>query len=210
MYQARRTLLTVRGMSPAELVSHSLWWRGPPWLYEDESTWSTLKPEPVADEDLLEDRGKEIVALPSSVESSGTTFEIEAAILQRSSKLKLALRVLAQVKRAVKQRHSRPKGFLTVEELHSADLALIRLAQRDEFNTEIQWLKQGMEVSRKSRLRQLFPFVDGDGILRVGGRLQNSSILYEMKHPIILPKFHRYTRLRNRFTRRICTVVRHL
>lgn len=76
-----------------------------------------------------------MVALPSSVESSGTTFEIEAAILQRSSKLKLALRVLAQVKRAVKQRHSRPKGFLTVEELHSADLALIRLAQRDEFNT---------------------------------------------------------------------------
>lgn len=184
-----------RGMSPTELVNYSLWWRGPAWLCEDESAWSSSNPGLVADEDLLEERTKGFSAFLTSAERPGTTFEIESAILQRSSKLSSAVRVLAQVKRAVKPRRSRPNGFLTVDELRSADSAMIRLAQRDEFGNEIQRLNQGKEVSRKSRLRQLFPFVDGDGILRVGGRLQNSPISYDRKHPIILPKTHRYTRL---------------
>ncbi|XP_071153097.1 uncharacterized protein [Mytilus edulis] len=39
-----------------------------------------------------------------------------------------------------------------------------------------------------SKLSKLDPFVDKDGLLRVGGRLERSDISYEIKHPIILPK----------------------
>ncbi|KAL6418585.1 hypothetical protein ACFW04_011987 [Cataglyphis niger] len=28
-----------RGISPSELVDHLLWWRGPPWLSEDRTSW---------------------------------------------------------------------------------------------------------------------------------------------------------------------------
>jgi len=37
--------------------------------------------------------------------------------------------------------------------------------------------------------------MDSDGILRVGGRLQLSSLPYDAKHPVILPKKHHISKL---------------
>lgn len=45
-------------------------------------------------------------------------------------------------------------------------------------------------MNLRSQIRNLDPFLD-DGILRVGGRLHQSSIPAEMKHTVILPKDHR-------------------
>ena len=42
----------------------------------------------------------------------------------------------------------------------------------------------------KSKLLQLDPFLDEEGILRVGGRLGFSNLTFGQKHPIILPKSH--------------------
>ena len=42
---------------------------------------------------------------------------------------------------------------------------------------------------------KLRPFLDGTGILRVGGRLQNSSPDYQSKHPLLLPSEHHVTKL---------------
>jgi hypothetical protein len=38
------------------------------------------------------------------------------------------------------------------------------------------------------KLQQLNPFLDKEGILRVGGRLNNSPMPFNQKHSIILPK----------------------
>ena len=38
-------------------------------------------------------------------------------------------------------------------------------------------------------------FLDGAGILRVGGRLQNSSSDYQSKHQLLLPSNHHVTKL---------------
>lgn len=38
------------------------------------------------------------------------------------------------------------------------------------------------------KLQSLDPFIDKEGILRVGGRLSNSPIPLQQKYPIILPK----------------------
>ena len=40
----------------------------------------------------------------------------------------------------------------------------------------------------KHDLSSLDPFVDKEGILRVGGRLKHSSLPFEIKHALILPK----------------------
>ncbi|KAL6417650.1 hypothetical protein ACFW04_014406 [Cataglyphis niger] len=32
-----------RGISPSELVDHLLWWRGPPWLSEDRTSWPSSR-----------------------------------------------------------------------------------------------------------------------------------------------------------------------
>ena len=41
---------------------------------------------------------------------------------------------------------------------------------------------------KSKTLQELKPFINGDGLVCVGGRLQKSSLDLEYKHPIILPK----------------------
>ncbi|CAC5406219.1 unnamed protein product [Mytilus coruscus] len=43
-------------------------------------------------------------------------------------------------------------------------------------------------LKSSSKLRKLGPFLDDEGLLRVGGRLERSDIQYDAMHPIILPK----------------------
>ena len=44
-------------------------------------------------------------------------------------------------------------------------------------------------------LSKLNPVLDSEGILRVGGRLENAAISYDNKHQIILPYRHHVTNL---------------
>ncbi|GFV63069.1 uncharacterized protein TNCV_2461421 [Trichonephila clavipes] len=55
---------------------------------------------------------------------------------------------------------------------------------------EIQSIKKQISPTPKSPLRSFHPFIDEHGILRVGGRLQNSQFRFNSKHPIILPSQH--------------------
>lgn len=52
-----------------------------------------------------------------------------------------------------------------------------------------------MILKKSSSLHQLSPFLDGHGVLRAGGRLENAHISYDAKHQIILPSHHRVTTL---------------
>ena len=61
-----------------------------------------------------------------------------------------------------------------------------------------------LEKSEKRKLKiigsfglvcKLRPFLEGAGILRVGGRPQNSSSDYQSKHPLLLPSEHHVTKL---------------
>ena len=71
-------------------------------------------------------------------------------------------------------------------ELIYARYALIRVAQRAAFFDEFNQIAKGRQVRRESRLLTLAPYVGGDGLLRVGGRLQNSPVTEGTRHPIIL------------------------
>lgn len=42
-------------------------------------------------------------------------------------------------------------------------------------------------AKKNNKLRSLCPFIDATGIMRVGGRLENSEFSYDKKHPIIVP-----------------------
>ena len=48
--------------------------------------------------------------------------------------------------------------------------------------------KNVTKVEQNSKLYSLDPFVDEDQVLRVGGRLKNSSLNNSCTHPILLPK----------------------
>ena len=78
---------------------------------------------------------------------------------------------------------------LTGVEMDSARNTLFRLVQAESFPAEVTALKRGNEISVRSPLTRLSPFLSS-GLLRVRGRLQFSDLSYEEKHPIILPRGH--------------------
>ncbi|XP_072392248.1 uncharacterized protein [Diabrotica undecimpunctata] len=67
------------------------------------------------------------------------------------------------------------------------------LVQAEGFPSEIQCLRRGNAVSSKSRILSLNPFLDPEGLLRVGGRLSNSNFSYQKKHPILIQSNHKFT-----------------
>ncbi|KAJ8971173.1 hypothetical protein NQ317_013368, partial [Molorchus minor] len=83
---------------------------------------------------------------------------------------------------------------LSVKEIDIACTKLLRLAQDESFHSEILQIKIG-KLSSKSKLVSLNPYVDHDGMLRVGGRLCNAKFEFEKKHPLILCKSHSLTKL---------------
>ena len=94
------------------------------------------------------------------------------------------------------KRNKNKQAFLPFDETLNNNYSLFRQkarnfwyrhAQQQYYSVEIQCLENNRPIPAKSPLRQLNPFLE-DGILRVGGRLQESDLTYERKHPIILPK----------------------
>ena len=65
---------------------------------------------------------------------------------------------------------------------------MIKIIQSGHFATEIRTLQKDRSKDVGGKLQPLNPFLDEDGILRVGGRLTNSSIPFNQKYSIILPK----------------------
>uniref|UniRef100_A0A1B0GPH1 Uncharacterized protein n=1 Tax=Phlebotomus papatasi TaxID=29031 RepID=A0A1B0GPH1_PHLPP len=45
------------------------------------------------------------------------------------------------------------------------------------------------------KIRNLHPFLDDRGLLRVGGRIERASTTYDHKHPLLLPSTHHFTDL---------------
>lgn len=67
---------------------------------------------------------------------------------------------------------------------------MVKIQQQLDFGHEVRLLKNKRPLDPKSKLQALNPFLDSDGVLRVGGRLQNAMIPYNVKHPNILDKSH--------------------
>jgi len=85
--------------------------------------------------------------------------------------------------------------YLSVSFLKRAEAALIRQAQLHEFQEEYMSLSNGKEVSGRSKLKGLYPLLQSENLILVGGRLDNAQIAENQKHPIVLPTTHKITRL---------------
>ncbi|GFT72147.1 integrase catalytic domain-containing protein [Trichonephila clavipes] len=79
------------------------------------------------------------------------------------------------------------------KDIDQAETKLIRMVQENVFLAEIKSFQSKGVVSPNSKHRNLNPFIDSDGLLRVGGRLSNSDLPYVNKHPAILPGNHNLT-----------------
>ncbi|XP_039312876.1 uncharacterized protein LOC113004888 [Solenopsis invicta] len=89
----------------------------------------------------------------------------------------------------------RKKGTISVTEINDAKLMIVKAVQAEEFKDELNALKVNNKIASKSRLIALHPFLDKDGVIKVGGRLKHSMLPEESKHPMVIPSSHHFTTL---------------
>lgn len=128
-----------------------------------------------------------------------TVTPIEPAILDENhySLIQRLHRTTAWILRFTRKlRHKGDrKGLLTTNEIHEAELYWIRRVQRASFQQEIKCTQRAQKLPMESKLKDMPLSVDQEGLLRASGRLQHSNAFYSERHPIVLPKEHRYCRL---------------
>ena len=57
---------------------------------------------------------------------------------------------------------------------------------KESFAEEVKALKTSNELPKRSKLKQMSPTIDQDGLLRVGGRINEAPIDYDARHPVII------------------------
>lgn len=179
--------LASRGISAIDLVDNEFWWYGPKFLKEENSDWLSTE---VTEVECPEERRPQITAL------NNQQNEQKLELVSKYSCLNRLIRITAWCLRFLhnsRYPEERRKGFLTTSELTKSFNIHIKEAQQDTFHEEIKLLKTYKNISKKSKLLKLHPFLDKNGLLRVGGRLQKSNLTYESKHQIILSSSHQLT-----------------
>ncbi|XP_062537904.1 uncharacterized protein LOC134206232 [Armigeres subalbatus] len=172
-----------RGLMPNELQYATLWWSGPEFLRDGEATWPGEYQEP--------DKVSETVNV--CAEERSETF----TIFENVSSYRKMVRVMVWINRFIgilKKKTDVPKtSYMSGAEKTIAIRQLVKLVQGNAYPELISRLKQGKLIDARHRLITLSPFVDDQGVLRVGGRLRNKSCNFDMKHQYILPPYHKLT-----------------
>lgn len=177
-----------RGSSNEDLMNSTLWWHGPAWLSQDRKDWPSQSKWKYSEE--IPERRKTAIALV--VQFSTTDFS-------KYSSFDKLVRIIAFCLRFANNCRSRGRnqttGPLTAAELSQATNAIVRRVQGDSFGEELRQLQRKQPVERKSKLACLNPFIDDNGIIKVGGRIRRAEIAYEAKHPAVLLHNHHVTKL---------------
>ena len=161
-----------RGASVAELML-SRWFSGPTFL------WMEPMVLPQQPQLFVNPEDHEIKkASTSLITSKAAPFD---EYLKQFSDWDRAVKSIALVQKVIHK---------TAEtNFEMAKQTILRMIQNDHFPDEVAHLKAQRPLKSSSNLIKLNPFLDENGLLRVGGRLQESQALtFHEKHPAIIPK----------------------
>lgn len=174
------------------LANSSLWWHGPDWLKSAKDQW----PMNIIDAE----------SAPANIDLE-LRREVQANVCVNSTDIiydfstyDRLIRTSALCKRFIaicRPSACRVIGALTSGELHSMRRHWVLQAQRENYHDEMHCLTKDPPepLDHKSKLISLNPFIDGNGVMRVGGRLHHSTLSYDERHPIILPPKAHFTKL---------------
>lgn len=176
-----------RGVKPSNLINLKQWWFGPAWLSDVNIIEEKHDPPP---DSILEKERKQTKLHVLSIQQQedcviGSLFK-KFRTFEKIRRI-LAYSILFITKLKGKRLSTTPN---LVDCINEATNKIIIWAQKTPFAQEIRELKKNGNVNAKSSIASLYPFLDKNGILRVGGRLQNANINYMQKHPAIIPKNH--------------------
>ncbi|XP_011858918.1 PREDICTED: uncharacterized protein LOC105556434 [Vollenhovia emeryi] len=166
-----------RGQLPQNLLQNKTWCTGPQWLSRSENEWPRAIMQTIETPELK--RNTCLMITPRDPD-----------IFKRYSSYSKLRRIIAYCFRF--HPLNKCKGNLTVEEIETAEVKILRIIQSSQFSEEIKGLKS-KGVTNRNRIANLNPFLDNDGLIRVGGRLRKANLSYSQRYPILLPSRHYLT-----------------
>ena len=169
-----------RGCTASTLTESKLWWTGPPWLKQGPDNWPLQERQRAAVSEL---KDSAIIIQPPPEELLNLS--------ERYSSYVKIINVLSWLLRFVNNTRKEKSdrildAILTVTEQENAEVKLYKMHQSCLMRTELTSFTAGKPVPKSSPLPQLNPFLDKNGVVRVGGRLTQSELLYGQRHPVII------------------------
>ncbi|XP_055691286.1 uncharacterized protein LOC129794555 [Lutzomyia longipalpis] len=175
-----------RGSTAQDLRSSSLWWHGPSFLLESSANW------PQCNISVDEQSALLASSLEEEDQPEDLSFDFIAKLISETTDYAEATRVLAITFRflAIARKAPHQTGPLSVAEITHAERALVKWDQQNKLSHLFTAIEKGTLHSNQGMksFRMLAPFIDKDGLIRVGGRTSQSSEAYDTRFPILLPK----------------------
>ena len=185
--------LASRGLLPSDLVHNDLWWSGPP----TDSLFDLQFETDCHDDKVIEKEKKsnKICMVTKAKSQYNDLLERYSSTSKLMSIIELCSKFISNCLSRMAEKHPKNLTYqLIVDGLRSSEVLLFRNLQAISFDQELQCLIHNEPLDKHSKLLSLNPFIDGVGILRVGGRLHFANDLtFEQKHPIIIPAKHQVT-----------------
>lgn len=177
-----------RGVLPADLRNHTLWWNGPAWLQNNNIT----KPESFETNEELRSREQSCATQTSQISLIETLLQKHSSMTRVTRTVSWILRFINNSRDVTKAKRTTQ---LTTEDLRLAEYTIIKIVQNKSFGDDIAHMQKYKKVRATSKLLNLCPMLDTHGILRVGGRLEHANLSNSQKHPMILPNNHKLSEL---------------
>ncbi|XP_046145460.1 uncharacterized protein LOC123988755 [Osmia bicornis bicornis] len=174
-----------RGISTDQLQRFELWWKGPPWMARNQDHWPEQKEFSTLNSEL---EVRSNVSLFASAQKLSYHWDL---IYKYSSLIKLyrltalCFRFASRLKRKLE---TPPVIIIPSCEMEKAQLFWIHATQHLYFTSEIKTLNSGSTLPATHPFSRLTAFIDSQGTIRVGGRLTNTALSRDEKHPAILPR----------------------
>ncbi|XP_050339561.1 uncharacterized protein LOC126765914 [Bactrocera neohumeralis] len=182
-----------RGIMPARLLNHPLWWTGPPPRYiciDNDPVVPELTEEQLQAQALECQPFRTLITTRQDHHQCLMTSACghRIPLVEKFSILSRVLNTTARLRRFLPCYKGQRSNIVTAEEYEWALLLTVKQAQGKAYRREINALKSNSRLDSRNHLLALNPYVDPEGILRVGGRLRNAAISNEQRHPMIIPK----------------------
>ncbi|CAC5406109.1 unnamed protein product [Mytilus coruscus] len=178
-------------------MENNPWLLGPKWMNnsdeEAQCDVKTLYPL------VSPDNGKET---RTEISASKTSINALAPVVGRFEKfsswrrLVKAISFLQHVAQSFSLKNKSCQGWhfcqnvMSVDSYKKAELFILKECQKEVYSQEIECLAGGTRISKQSSLISLSPFLDSQGLIRVGGRLEKTKSWLPTGeiNPIIVPK----------------------
>ena len=190
--------LASRGMDSGKLLDCALWFRGPSFLHQEHPI---LGDGEFAAVDQSDQELRTVIVNATNVNNDLDVFNFGffsswTSLVRGVARAKL-LATLFKKHVSIKGRLRSGGGKsalepLRVSNISSAETLITKAIQSSYFSEEIEALKSKLGLTKANELRRLDCFLDGVGLLRVGGRLKSTDLYSVFKHPIVLPSWRTF------------------